>query len=36
MTPDHILFLIVASFEAIKLIVPLGILALLTYKLSKI
>jgi len=36
MTPDHILFLIVASFEALKLIIPLGLLALLTYKISNI
>ena len=36
MSPDHILFLIVASFEALKLIVPIGLLAALTYKITKI
>jgi len=36
MSPDHILFLIVASFEALKLIVPIGLLALLTYKINQI
>jgi hypothetical protein len=36
MNPDHILFLIVASFEALKLIVPLGILAALTYKINQL
>lgn len=36
MTPEHIIFLIVASFEALKFIVPLGLLSLITYKLIKL
>jgi hypothetical protein len=36
MTSEHIIFLIVASFEALKLIVPIGLLAALTYKITKI
>jgi hypothetical protein len=36
MTPDHILFLIAASFEALKIIIPIGVLTLLTYKLNQL